>query len=37
MAPGIEDERVSNGLQLALEILEKFGNGKDPWWRIFKP
>jgi DNA/RNA-binding domain of Phe-tRNA-synthetase-like protein len=37
MAPGIEVERVSNGLQLALEILEKFGNGQDPWWKVFKP
>jgi len=36
-APEIEDERISNGLQLALEILEKFGNGKDPWWKVFKP
>ena len=36
-APGIEEEHVSNGLQLALEILEKFGNGKDSWWKIFKP
>jgi hypothetical protein len=36
-APGIEEEYVSNGLQLALEMLEKFGNGKDPWWKVFKP
>ena len=36
-APGIEEEHVSSGLQLALEILEKFGNGKDPWWKVFKP
>ena len=36
-APGILEEHVSNGLQLALEMLEKFGNGKDPWSRIFKP
>jgi DNA/RNA-binding domain of Phe-tRNA-synthetase-like protein len=35
-APGILDEPVSNGLQLALEMLEKFGNGKDPWSKIFK-
>jgi len=35
-APGILDEHVSNGLQLALEMLEKFGNGKDPWSKIFK-
>ena len=36
-APGILDEHVSNGLQLALEMLEKFGNGKDPWSKIYKP
>lgn len=36
-APGIEEEHVSNGIQLALEILERFGNGKEPWWKIFKP
>jgi DNA/RNA-binding domain of Phe-tRNA-synthetase-like protein len=36
-APGIEEEHVVNGLQLALEILQKFGNGKDPWWKIFRP
>jgi hypothetical protein len=36
-APGIEEEQVSNGLQLALEMLEKFGNGKDPWRKVFKP
>jgi DNA/RNA-binding domain of Phe-tRNA-synthetase-like protein len=36
-APGIQDGDVSNGLQLALEILENFGHGKDPWWKIFKP
>jgi len=36
-APGIIEEHVSNGLQLALEILGKFGDGKDPWSRIFKP
>jgi len=36
-ALGILEEHVSNGLHLALEILEKFGNGKDPWSRIFKP
>ncbi len=35
-APGIQEEFVSNGLQLALEILEKFGSGKDPWWKVFK-
>jgi len=36
-APGIQEEHVSNGLQLALEILEKFGYGKDPWWKVFRP
>jgi DNA/RNA-binding domain of Phe-tRNA-synthetase-like protein len=36
-APGIQEEQVSNGLQLALELLEKFGHGTDPWSRIFKP
>jgi len=36
-APGIEEEHVSNGLHLALEILEKFGNGKDSWWKVFNP
>ncbi|MFB3884629.1 MAG: hypothetical protein ACE144_05345 [Thermodesulfobacteriota bacterium] len=37
MAPGIQEEQVENGLKLALEILEKFGGGKDSWWKIFKP
>jgi len=36
-APGIEEEQVSNGLQLALEILTKFGHGKDSWWKVFRP
>ena len=36
-APGILDEHVSNGLQLALEMLEKFGGGRNPWWKVFKP
>ena len=36
-APGIEEEHVSSGLQLALEILERFGSGKDPWWKVFNP
>jgi DNA/RNA-binding domain of Phe-tRNA-synthetase-like protein len=36
-APGIQEEHVSNGLQLALELLEKFGHGKDPWWKVFRP
>ena len=32
-APGIQEEQVGNGIQLALEILEKFGHGIDPWWK----
>jgi DNA/RNA-binding domain of Phe-tRNA-synthetase-like protein len=36
-ASGIQEEHVSSGLQLALEILEEFGNGKDPWSQIYKP
>jgi DNA/RNA-binding domain of Phe-tRNA-synthetase-like protein len=36
-APRIEEEHVSRALRLALEILEKFGNGKEPWWKIFRP
>jgi DNA/RNA-binding domain of Phe-tRNA-synthetase-like protein len=36
-APGIQEEQVSDGLQLALEILGEFGHGKDPWWKVFKP
>jgi hypothetical protein len=36
-APGIEEENVSNGIQLAVEILEKFGGGRNPWWKVFKP
>jgi DNA/RNA-binding domain of Phe-tRNA-synthetase-like protein len=36
-APGIQEEQVSNGLQLALELLEKFGHGKDSWWKVFRP
>jgi DNA/RNA-binding domain of Phe-tRNA-synthetase-like protein len=36
-APGIQEEHVLNGLQLALELLEKLGHGKDPWWKIFRP
>jgi len=36
-APGIEEENVSNGIQLALEILEKLGGGKNPWWKVFRP
>jgi len=36
-APGIQEEQICNGLQLALEILEKFGHGSNPWFKIFKP
>jgi len=36
-APGIEEERVSDGIKLAIEILQKFGKGRDPWWKIFRP
>ncbi len=36
-APGIQEEQVSIGLQLALDLLEKFGQGKDPWSKTFKP
>jgi DNA/RNA-binding domain of Phe-tRNA-synthetase-like protein len=36
-APGIQEEQISNGLQLAIEILQKFGNGVDSWWKVFKP
>jgi DNA/RNA-binding domain of Phe-tRNA-synthetase-like protein len=36
-APGIQEEQVENGLKLAIEILENFGGGKDPWWKVFKP
>jgi DNA/RNA-binding domain of Phe-tRNA-synthetase-like protein len=35
-APGVKEEQVGNGLQLALEILEKFGLGQDPWWKVFQ-
>ncbi len=37
MAPGIQEEQVGKGLKLAIEILGEFGNGKEPWWKIFKP
>jgi len=36
-APGIVEEHVSNGIRLALEILEKFGDGKYFWWKVFRP
>ncbi len=36
-APGTLEEQVSDGLKLALELLEKFGYGKEVWSKIFKP
>jgi len=36
-APGIQGEHVSDGIQLALDILQQFGGGKDPWRKVFKP
>jgi DNA/RNA-binding domain of Phe-tRNA-synthetase-like protein len=36
-APGIQEEQVDNGLKLAIEILGKFSNGKEPWWKVFTP
>ena len=36
-APGIQEEQVDNSLKLAIEILGEFGNGKEPWWKVFKP
>lgn len=36
-APGIEEEHVSDGLQLALEMLGKFGLGKESWQKVFRP
>ena len=36
-APRIGKKQVSDGLQLALEILEKFGYGKEAWLQIYKP
>ena len=36
-APGIQEEHVSNGIQLALEILQQFGGGIEPWWEVFHP
>jgi DNA/RNA-binding domain of Phe-tRNA-synthetase-like protein len=35
--PEIQGEHVSNGIQLALEILQQFGGGKDPWQKVFNP
>ncbi len=36
-ATGIHEEQVSKGLQSAIEILQKYGNGINPWWKVFKP
>lgn len=36
-APGIDPLWVSDGIQLALDILGRFGGGKDSWQKIFKP
>ena len=36
-APGIQEAPITNGIQLALEILEKFGGGREPWQKVFKP
>jgi DNA/RNA-binding domain of Phe-tRNA-synthetase-like protein len=36
-APEIQEEHTENGLKLAIEILGKFGNGKEPWWKVFNP
>jgi DNA/RNA-binding domain of Phe-tRNA-synthetase-like protein len=36
-APGIQGEHVSDGIQLALEILQQLGGGKDPWQKVFHP
>jgi len=36
-APGIQGKHVSDGIQLALEILQQVGGGKDPWQKVFHP
>lgn len=36
-APGIQEEPVVDGIQLAIDILKKFGYGKESWWKVFKP
>jgi len=35
--PGIQEEYIAKALQLAIEILEKFGNGRDSCVKVFKP
>jgi hypothetical protein len=32
----VQEEHVSDGLRLTLEILENFGNGKDPGGKYSK-
>jgi len=36
-APGISEEPVRQGIEMALQTLEEFGKGKEPWWHIFRP
>ncbi len=36
-APGVEEEHVSKSILFALEVLEKFGGGREPWWKVFRP
>jgi DNA/RNA-binding domain of Phe-tRNA-synthetase-like protein len=36
-APGIQGEDVFRGIELAMEVLEKFGGGKEPWQKVFRP
>jgi DNA/RNA-binding domain of Phe-tRNA-synthetase-like protein len=36
-APGVEEDPVSKGIQLVLEILDRFGHGNDPWQQVFRP
>jgi DNA/RNA-binding domain of Phe-tRNA-synthetase-like protein len=36
-APGIQEEHVANGIQLALDILGELGKGADPWQQLFRP
>jgi DNA/RNA-binding domain of Phe-tRNA-synthetase-like protein len=36
-APGTKEAHVGNGIELALEILQQFGDGADPWWKVFRP
>lgn len=36
-APGIEEEYILKGIKFSIQILERFGNGKDSWYKIFRP